>query len=677
MAGKPQWTKQQLAAITDRNHDVLVTASAGTGKTAVLSGRVVEIISDSSNCPDVRSIVVMTFTEAAASEMKARISAALKDKYLAGRDPHLRKQLLLIEAADISTIHSFCKRLITEFFFKLGIDPSFRILPEDEQRLIKADILEQVIKQAHEDPQIQNCLVELLYSRPLQGSASFLNNIVAVHDFLDSISSRQNWYRQADMLCSTPDPAKGPLGEKQKLILIKKLNTCLDQLLHSVKLDSKLADGHWSDQIQSDMIAPVQECIKFVNKSDFVACGEVIKNYVKAKWNNRPKGMQEEIAETIKAPANKAIEVFRSLSELAIINPRYLEIVCSKANLQTKILIELVKRFENQYRKTKRQLNCLDFADLEHHALELLTKPGTDEPSGIAMELRKRFRYIFVDEYQDVNWVQQSVLSRLSTGDNVFVVGDVKQSIYAWRQAQPKIFIDRLDNASPDAADAINGLRVDLTGNFRSRKGVLDFANTVFSRIMTRSFADIDYDETAMLEAKADYKPLEQVYNSRPVKSAVELNLLCDDDQDDQKEDSASCDSDDLDLTTAEQRQAAFVANRIKQMVELREFEILDRKTKAYRPVDYRDIVILMRGVSKKSNDYADILRLHDVPVSSQNTSGYFESTEITDFISLLCVLDNPQRDIELAAVLRSPIFNVSDGELLKVRYFTDKAGLQ
>ncbi|MDO8303766.1 MAG: UvrD-helicase domain-containing protein, partial [Sedimentisphaerales bacterium] len=262
MAGKkPKWTPDQQKAISERKRDVLVTASAGTGKTAVLSGRCVDIVADGTVCPDVRNVLVLTFTEAAAAEMKNRIGEALKNKYIESRDPHLRRQLLLLDAADISTIHSFCKRLISEHFYKLGIDPNFRIIDEDEQNLIKAEIRDEIVLEAYEDAVLCPAIVELLNGRSVSGSGSFLNTIIAVHDYLDSVVSRQNWYAAAEDLAALVNPLAGQLGKKQREILLSKLNTCLARLRHTWKLDKHLAGGHWHDQIEKDFAAPIQWCI--------------------------------------------------------------------------------------------------------------------------------------------------------------------------------------------------------------------------------------------------------------------------------------------------------------------------------------------------------------------------------------------------------------------------------
>jgi ATP-dependent helicase/nuclease subunit A len=279
-----------------------------------------------------------------------------------------------------------------------------------------------------------------------------------------------------------------------------------------------------------------------------------------------------------------------------------------------------------------------------------------------------------VDEYQDINPVQQAILDRISRPDNVFVVGDIKQSIYAFRQAQPQIFLARLARAAQNPQLQAAPVRVDLSGNFRSRKAVLDFANTVFNRIMTAPSFLVDYDEKTFLKPEFDYKPTDSAADQKPL---VELYVLNEepagtsDNNFDQDPTPASAD-----IINSTQRQAAFIANRISQMVGTptgsAEFKIYDKKTGEYRDVEYRDIVILMRSPAHRANQYVEALSLAGIPVTSQSQAGYFAATEITDCISLAKVLDNPQQDIELAAVLRSAFFKLTDTDLAMIRKYGD-----
>ncbi len=659
---KINWTEQQKRAISARGSDVLVSASAGTGKTAVLSGRCVDMVSDKT---DVRNMLVLTFTEMAAEQMRSRIAEQLQGAFHKSSDAHLRLQLMLLQAADISTIHSFCKRLITEYFYKLALDPTFGIIDGDEAGLLKAEALEKTIEWAWQQSNLVQGLEQLLSRRDLRTNDGFLSKIISLSSFLDGVVSRESWYGRAMQLSTAAGPFSSELGEEQKSIVAEKLRSIVSQLQQARKLyESQQPGGNWSEKLQESHIEPVARCIEFLEAGDWEKCAEAIRNFAKPR-TYKPKEVSELFAELIQKRAKCALDAFDKLSELAVLNPDYLNKVGGSVGLQTKVLVELVKKFCWFYGQSKRTINCLDFADLEHHALKLLTEESSQDdklsPSPTALALRQRYKYIFVDEYQDINAVQQAILDMLSSGGNVFVVGDIKQSIYAWRGAEPEIFLERLKPASL----ASGRFRVDLNANFRSSKGVLDFVNTVFGRIMTASFAAMDYDESAELKPATE---------SGDEKNVVEFHILDEEskDEDSQSEEQTDTEEQSKVVYNSRQHQAAAIARRIKQMVGAEtgkpEFQIYDKHKGEKRAVEYRDIVVLMRSLAKKANDYIEIFRLAGVPVSCQATAGYFEATEITDMLCLLKVLDNPQRDIELSAVLRSPFFKFTDTDLAKIK---------
>ncbi len=665
MAGKKiNWTDEQRRAIEGRGRDVLVTASAGTGKTAVLSGRCVNIVSDKNLCPDVLSVLVLTFTDAAAEQMRERIAEQLRLASGESGDSHLRQQLILLQGADISTIHSFCKRLITEFFYKLGLDPTFRVIDADEQVLLKAEVLEKTIEWAWQQSNLAEGLGQLLARRDLRTNDGFLSMITAVSDFLDTVALRDSWYERAQLLAEAVDPFATELGEKQKQIVGRKLEEIVGQLRHAQKLCEKEdAGSSWIGYCEDTFVKPVERCIKLLRSGDWDKCAEAIRGFAKPRVS-KPREICDSAGELIQKTVKSAVDEIEELRELAILNPEYLDKISGAASMQTKVLIELVRKFGELYDEAKKRINSLDFADLEHYALRLLTVEGKSKgelkPSETAQVVWQRYRYIFVDEYQDVNPVQQAILKAISGEDNVFVVGDVKQSIYAFRGAEPGIFTEKLKSASADPRAAAGGLRVDLTANWRSAKGILDFVNLVFGRIMRGAFAGIEYDESARLRPGDEEEAAEQ---KGPV---VELHIL-DKDAGAGKYSSRQC-------------QAAMIAQRIKQMVGADtgepELEIYDKELRKKRPVRYGDIVLLMRSPAKRVNDYVEILRLAGVPVRTEHGAGYFENTEIRDCLCLLKVLDNPQRDIELAAVLRSPFFNVTDTELAKIKMHGQAARL-
>ena len=654
----PSWTIQQKTAIETLDREVLVTASAGTGKTAVLSRRCADILTNTDNLTDVSQILVLTFTDAAAEEMRCRIAENLRVQLSKKSDVYLRRQLLALDAAHISTIHSFCKRIITEHFHALAVDPTFRIIDSDEQALLKFNVLNQIIEEAWNDPALSMGMNKLLYRRNVQSTgAGFLEKIISLSGFLDSIPSRQQWYERAGVFADTAAFAGEHTGGQQKQIITDKLELCKSQLEYSLLLDENFTPGgHWKEQIGGEYLGVVNRCIEDIRQGKLEKCADAIRNFTKSNFNRKPKDMCKDIADLIKKPAAEAMKTFSRLSELAILNPDYEQVVAPAAGLGSKVVVELVKRFDRGYAIGKQKLNCLDFADLQHYALRLLNESGS-----IAEKLRQKFKYIFIDEYQDINPIQQSIIDKLSREDNVFIVGDIKQSIYAFRQAQPGIFLRRLNAAADSEKKSNLPVRVDLTENFRSRKGVLDFANIIFGRIMNSSLSSVDYDERAYLCPSFDYKPAQG--------PLVEMYVLSEDVVDDSDEEGDGF----AEIISSTQRQAAFIAEKISRMVDTAEFDIYDKKIDSYRPVEYRDIVILMRSPANAANDFIEVLRLAGIAVSSQSTAGYFAATEITDTVSLLKVLDNPQRDIELAAVLRSPFLKISDTQLAMIRTYGQK----
>ncbi len=680
---KVKWTEQQKKAIDARGSDVLVTASAGTGKTAVLSGRCVSIVSDKSICPDVRNVLVLTFTEAAAEQMRSRIAEQLKDAFLQGRDPHLRRQLMLLQGADISTIHSFCKRLITEHFYKLDLDPTFGVIDADEQKLLKSEVLEQTIDWAWQQEGIRTAIEQLLRRRDLRASGGFPARVVELNDFLDGVISRQDWYDRATRLAQAADPFATDLGEKQKQIVESRLRHILAQIQYAIKLyESQNTGGNWAAKWQETFVRPVEKFIELIHSGNWEKFSEEIRGYQRpSRFEYKPRDISGLAAETIRTLAENAKKSFETLFDLAILNPDYTDRIGDSVRSQTAVLVELVRAFDRLYSRAKRAINRLDFADLEHYALRLLSEADALAPSQTALLLRQRYKHILVDEYQDINAVQQAILEMLSPGGNTLGVGDIKQSIYAFRGAEPDIFLRQLKRVSAEPEGPQHGLRVDLNANFRSAKEILDFVNKIFSRVMTSSSAMIDYDESARLKPAPPDAARPQTPESNGC--AVEFHVLDEtgiDDDTPNDQDGETEDAENLGLVNSRQRQAALIARRIRQIVGAdtgkAEFQIYDKQADALRDVEYRDIVVLMRSLARKANDYVEIFRLAGVPVSCQATAGYFEATEITDVVALLKVLDNPQRDIELAAVLRGPFFRVSDTELAKIKMHNRAGGL-
>src|SRR4030042_1343880 len=352
---KIKWTQQQRQAITARGRDVLVSASAGTGKTAVLSGRCVDIVADETS---VQNILVLTFTEMAAEQMRSRIGEQLKDAFAESGDKHLRLQLMLLQSADISTIHSFCKRLITEYFYKLGLDPTFGIIDGDGARLLKAETLEKTIEWAWRQNNLVHGLEQLFRRRDLRTNDGFLSKIISLNNFLEGVVSRESWYERAIQLGGLVSPFSSGLGEEQKQIVAERLKSIVEQLRQAKKLyENEHTSGDWAEKLEASHIKPVVQCMEFLEAGDWDNCADGIRNFAKPTTPT-PKTIPGTLAELIRKRVKRALDVFAGLSSFAVLNPDYLDRVGGAVSLQTRVLVGLVKKFGELYSKGKGAGKC-------------------------------------------------------------------------------------------------------------------------------------------------------------------------------------------------------------------------------------------------------------------------------------------------------------------------------
>lgn len=658
---KIKWTKQQRQAIGEHSRDVLVTASAGTGKTAVLSARCVEILAKNPHC-GIRNILLVTFTEAAAEQMRRRIAVQLKSRINQTADYELsrslKNQLLLLQSADISTFHSFCRKILKREFFRIGIDPDFSIIGEDEQMLLKARLLVKTVDWAWKQDDIHPLMQQILQKRDAGVDKGILKNVLNISDFLSSVVDRNSWLEKAKHI--NRDFSKdNELWQKQQKFIREKIQESLERIHYAVKLYHEFGENDFpQDNLWGKFIAPGEECLEKLEKDDFDKFAELFSNYItEIPQVKTPKDVPEIQGKLIYQEIKGAVDILKKdLSNLAILNPEYMSLIAGKNAGEIQLLVKLVQKFDALYDQAKTNQKCLDFSDLEHKALEVLTDnekfPNELVPSETAVNLRKQYQYIFVDEYQDINPVQQSILKIISRKHGFFSVGDVKQSIYAFRGTNPGIFIKELQQANTEEDNPIEKLRVDLSENFRSSQKLLDFVNRVFKKLVSRESAGFDYDQDAHLT------PGSSIQKNSLESSAAEMHIL---------DENSINDSHKFNKRWYE---AAAVAKKIKRTVgadgEEGEY-IFDRQTGKKKKAEYQDIVILLRALSKKVNDYVQVLRLAGIPVTCPNATGFMQAVEITDCLSLLKVLDNPLRDIEFTAVLRSPFFDFNESELTEI----------
>ncbi|MBN2513341.1 MAG: helicase-exonuclease AddAB subunit AddA [Sedimentisphaerales bacterium] len=675
----PKWTSPQKRAIETIGRDVLVTASAGTGKTAVLSQRCVERICDPMHPVDADRLLVLTFTEAAAEEMKTRIAEKLSAAFESEGSGRLRRQLVLLDAAYIGTIHGFCKRILAEYFYLSGLDPRFGILDPDQRDIIRVESMNEALELAWNDESLAVQLQALFDGRNLRNANTSLPaSLLWVANYLDSLPSREAFYQSALKAVSDDPDSRQTMNKMMCEGLSRHLQTALDRLHEAQRRDHLLTGGQYLSDYIDLILSQLHPCLMDLNHGKLASAAAAL---CQADFGRMPSlskklDVDKASAETIKIEVTQGRDAIKKLKDLVFVHPEYIAAIAPRIQSQTEACIALLRLFDQRYARRKQALNVLDFADLEHQMLLLL-----QDQTVVGQKLRERFEYVFIDEYQDINSVQREILRQVSRPGNLFVVGDVKQSIYAFRQSRPEIFLEQLAAAADDPAAADLPLRVDMNHNFRSRQEVLTFANRVFGRIMTQAVAGLDYDKRSELIAGLNYPPLEETSADR----VVELHLLDEDNPEDKKsqdedaqEDTESDENQDsIDTITAVQRQAAMIARRIRQMVGTDtgrpEFQVYDKSTGTMRDVRYSDIVILMRALSHRAAEYVELLRLAGIPVSSQNQCGYFAATEVADCIALCKTLDNPLQDIELAALLRSALFRFTDSQLAAMRLFANQ----
>jgi len=704
-----KWTAEQELAIRTTDRDVLLTASAGAGKTAVLAQRCVYLLTEAKPPCMISELLVLTFTKAAAAEMRRRIGG-----YLGGRletepqDGRLRQQLALLDQASISTIHAFCDALLREYFYRLALDPNYEILDGEEAELLKLQVATELFEENY--LQVSQGLDSgsglgsgsdrEVFSRLVQGygSAGTDRNLVALmirmHNFLESLQDHERWLEDCRaMFAGEAGTAAEDLHlvRQQKQVMRARLGQIISRAEYALAEATRCPEGGTYAGYLGDYLLPaMQAAAAALEGEDWAGALAILQETAQFKrLPNRPKGMSEEAAGPIKDQIGRIRDEYKEMLEKFGAGPQEVARQMAATGPYARQLLDLQEQFSARYQQAKRQANVLDFADLERYALQLLRGgPGGDDPEGpsdVALQLRSRYRYILVDEYQDISPVQEAIIQYLShrgpqpkgkekpSKGNLFMVGDVKQSIYGFRQADPEIFLDKYHRFGP-VGEGGEEVRIDLNRNFRSRRGVIEGVNFIFGRCMRREFGGLDYEAAARLYYGAGYEVDKGDGNGGG--EVVELHLVERNSAEVEEAEGGGEAAEEMEWleADAERREALVIARRIQQMVGAgrpegqAEFTVTDPQTGQVRPVQYRDVVVLMRSMRMRAEVWSEVFHQAGIPVYAELTSGYFSATEIQDMVSLLHLLDNPQQDIYLAAVLRSGLGGGDETELAEIR---------
>lgn len=706
-----RWTREQRLAIEMTGCNLLVSASAGSGKTAVLVERVIHRLLHLRG--DLDRLLVVTFTEAAAAEMRDRIAAVLQAALATHpADKHVQEQLALLDRASISTLHAFCLATIRQHFYRLDVDPDFRILDEAEAVLLRSETLAAVLEERYRVALPNSSFYSLVERFGGQdGDGSLRRLILDLYEFSESQMDPSRWLSGAQALF-TPPPGTSIDDLLWVPVIFQLARRELERALSGFRRAFDIC--RW--QGGPAHYLPVLE-------DDWAILNDALAALRTGKWANVQAAFRQGLA-TVRAKAAKDVDVAlreavkkireRTKKTYAQLYKRYFsqEAEAHLAELRDagvlmQVLVELVEEFRAAYRAAKDRAAALDFGDLERLSLQLLSMPD------VASQLQAQFDEVLIDEYQDINPVQEVILQRVSRNvplPNRFMVGDVKQSIYRFRLADPSIFLEKyktyaaLGPGSGDLRTDDTGsgdtVRIDLQENFRCRSEVVDAINFLFRQILTAEVGELAYDERAELVCAAEYPPLPNVGGAvETTAHRVELHLVESDtrilqdaartlgrafeevdglreewtaeegenDGRDGEESGDRGDSDALELMAAE-REARLVVRRIQALVTDSASWAWDKREKRYRRLSYRDIVVLMRATQHRANSFAQIFRREGIPVYATSSTGYFAAPEVETMISLLQILDNPRQDIPLVGILRSPIVGLSSADLAGIR---------
>lgn len=684
-----KFTPEQQRVIELHNSNILVSAAAGSGKTAVLVERIIRMICDGEHPADIDRLLIVTFTNAAAAEMRERIAAGITARLEA--DPgneHIQKQSALLHNAQITTIDSFSLFLIRNHFNEIGLDPDFRVADEGEIKLLQQEVLAQLLEDAYagqfvpEAPEQFHACVE--YFCPGGRESVLEQHILNLSRYAGSfpwpaewLEERKNDYAAGDMEALVHSDYGQYLTERVN----RTVEGCLEKL-REVKRLCELPDGPYMygelTEAEIEQLERLTSCKDLEEQAAKVPAVTFAR--LPSKKDDSVDPAKRELAKAIR---NSVKDTLSDLSESYFKTPLELAVEQGKACREPlRMLLDLVLEFDRRLLATKQERHLIDFSDMEHYALQILLKRekveetgsiGTDRaktkyrivPSDVAMEYRQYFQEILIDEYQDSNLVQEYLLSAISGEEegryNRFMVGDVKQSIYKFRLARPELFLEKYDTYQ-ETGDLC---RIDLAKNFRSRIQVVDAVNDVFSRIMSREIGGIAYDDKAALYPGAVYPAQEDpAYGS-------ELLLIRKPEKGEREESGIGEQHAEgagvlVDYDNVRQLEALAIAARIKQLKG--SLQVMEKSAGELRPVRYSDMVILLRTTSGWDEEFKKILEQQGIPVYITSKTGYFGALEVQELLQFLRVLDNPRQDIPLFGVMQSVFGGFTQEEIAQIR---------
>ncbi len=639
------WTREQRQVIDLRNCNILVSAAAGSGKTAVLIHRILSRIMDEKEPVDVDEFLIVTFTKAAAAQMKERLTQALEQALAEDPDnEHLQRQVMLVPMAQISTIHSFCGYVIQNYFHRTGVDPAYRVGTDSELGMIKNDVLEEMLEEKYESPS-EEFLQLAGMSRFVKSDKEIEELILYLYEKAVSEPFPRRFLQRMEEFVGMDSVEELKASE-----FVQKNTEYVRNVLEGIREEYdtmlSLCDAPRGPAAYRDFL--VQEAGQFEGlpqEAELEQLGRWVEGITFGRLpGKRQPDCEEELKEAVKGLRSAVKDVVKTL-KAEIFDTTLEEQLGQLHQIRGTVcaFLHLTGEFMERYRAKKAEKSLADFNDLEQMAMEILLEEGEDgevNPTEAARELSEQFAEVMIDEYQDSNRVQDMLLGSVAAGDNLFMVGDIKQSIYRFRMACPELFLEKLYRYSTEEGE--RDRLVCLSRNFRSRDVVLEGTNGIFEQIMQPKLGGVAYDEDAKLRLGADYPESGQ-------RLAENVDVLAIDGKDDGS------------------YEGKMIAELIREYTG-DENPLYVQGRDGYRPCGYGDIVILARSTKAIGQQIYDALAAEGIPVHMENTRGFFDTREISLMVSLFQIIDNPRQDIPLAAVLRSPVFGFSDDDLAQLR---------
>ncbi|VBB05050.1 dna helicase subunit adda [Lucifera butyrica] len=668
------WSPEQLAAIQARNQNVLVAAAAGSGKTSVLVERIIQRVLDTREPVNIDRMLVVTFTNAAAAEMRERVEAALTAAlHSQPRAAYLERQLLLLSSASICTIHAFCQSVVRQYFHLLDLDPKFRIGEEGELELMRLSVLEELFeaKYAAQDAAF---LQFVDHYGEEKSDQSLYQLVLGLYEYSRSHPWPQVWLEKLAAPFALSDDADidhTPWSTLLRDKFILELSDARLRLVHLAAEAQKEGNPSAYARTFTDDIGILDDLLLAAGRS-WESLYAALQEVRFSRLAPAGKDVAEERKDYFQQERNQIKALIKEYQESLFCRTaaELLQDMRSMAPV-IRTLSLLTAEFAENFSQAKRRKGLVDFSDLEHFCLAVLREEasltGETVPSAVARELREKYQEVMIDEYQDTNEVQETILKLVSRPDrpNLFMVGDVKQSIYRFRLAEPELFLAKY--RSYPAGERGENRRIDLSRNFRSRPGILQVVNFLFRQLMHPAVAELSYGDAESLHPGPDF-PFTEYPN---LAGAVDFYLI---DRENAKKETADSD------TTAEETavaaveelsgfelEAALIIRKMKEYMN-QSRRVYDKKSQCYRPLAWRDMVVLLRSVQNKAGVLLDFMRREGIPAYAELEGGYFQEVEVQVILSLLSVIDNPRQDIHLAGVFRSPLVGLTAEELAGVR---------